>query len=281
MSVSYRLWLCLAALWLALGCGGHEGEFAVVGDQPLEIADFQEYVSEATGEPWQGVSALVTSRLLDQYLDRQLILVAAGRRGLALESHGTSLGPAEVQWLLDELCGPPPEPGQEIIDQEIASRLDATRPARAHVRQVLVDSHEQATIVRERLISGDDFLQVSREMSRAPNAADGGELGFIDHGSLPQEIDDVVFALEAGAFSEPVPGPSGYHVFQVLEIVPSGPPDRTEVELAVRDEFSRQMARDYTSRCIQKLVSEIGIKVYGKNMWFPYTGRYSEDEINA
>lgn len=281
MSALHRLGLCLAAIGLTIGCGGHEGGFAVVGDQPLDIADFQLYVSEATGEPWQGVSALVTSRLLDQYLDRQVILVAADRRGLPLDTESASLGPAEVQWLLDELCGPPSEPGQDRIDQEVADRLDTTRPARAHVRQVLVDSHEQAMIVRERLISGEDFLQVSREMSRAPNASDGGELGFIDQGSLPQEIDDVVFALEEAAFSEPVPGPSGYHVFQVLEVVPSGPPDRAEVELAVRDEFSRQMAREHTSRCIQKLVAEIGIEVYGKNMWFSYTGRYSEDEINA
>jgi peptidyl-prolyl cis-trans isomerase C len=281
MSALYRLCLCLAAVGLASGCGVHEGCFAVVGDQPLEIADFQTYVSEATGEPWQAVSALVTSRLPDQYLDRQVILVAAGRRGLPLESEGASLGPADVQWLLDELCGPPSEPGQEVVDQEIASRLEATRPARAHVRQVLVDSQEQALIVRERLISGEDFVQVSREMSRAPNAADGGELGFLDQGSLPQEIDDVIFALEAGAFSEPVPGPSGYHVFQVLEVVPSGPPDRFEVELAVRDELSRHMAREHTIRCIQELAAETGIEVYGNNVWFPYTGRYSEDEINA
>lgn len=277
MSVLHRLWICLAAFVLATGCGGDGNGFAVVGDRPLAIEGFQEYLGEATGEPWQGVSALVTSRLLDQYLDRQVILEAAGHRGLQLESENPSLGPMDVQWLLDEMCGPASEPSQDQVDRETANRLDTTRPARAHVRQILVDSHEQALIVRERLVSGDDFLQVSREMSRAPNAADGGELGFIDQGSLPQEIDDVVFALEAGAFSEPVPGPSGYHVFQVLEVVPAGPPDRTEVELAVRGEFSRQMAREHTNRCIQDLVAEIGLEVYPKNLWFRYTGRYVEE----
>ena len=42
---------------------------------------------------------------------------------------------------------------------------------------------------RRRLMEGEDFVEVSQQLSRAPNAADGGELGFFDEGSLPPEID--------------------------------------------------------------------------------------------
>jgi hypothetical protein len=283
MGVWHHLRICcvIAALVLTIACEDETSGLAAVGGQPVQIEAFQRYVDETTGDAWQGVSARVSSRLLDQYLDRQVILEAANRRGLSLAAESPGLGPMEVQWLLDELCGPPPDPDNSEVENEVAKRLDATRPRQAHVRQVLVDSQEQALVARQRLVDEEDFLVVSREMSRAPNAAGGGELGFIEQGSLPPEIDDVIFSLEEGEISEPVPGPSGFHVFQVLEVVPAGPPDRSEVEANVLEEYSRRNARGHRGSCIQGLVSEIGIVVYRNNLWFPYTGKYAEEQSNA
>ena len=66
----------------AVSCGGDGSTVATVGDERIEIVPFQDYVGEVTGEAWQAVSARVTSRLLDQYLDRQIVLEAARRRDL-------------------------------------------------------------------------------------------------------------------------------------------------------------------------------------------------------
>ena len=132
-----------------------------------------------------------------------------------------------------------------------------------------------------RLLNGEDFVEVSRQMSRAPNAAEGGELGFFDQGSLTPEIDEVIFSLEPGEFSEPVQGPSGYHVFQVLEAVPAGPPDRAVVEATVRTEFVQKSMREHTQGCVRKLASEIGVEIHGDHLWFPYTGRYAEGKTDA
>ena len=280
-SCLFRRCLTAGAVSLILGCGDSGGSLARVGGQTLDLAPFQSYVSEVTGEAWQGVNARVTSRLLDQFLDRELVLEAARRRDLQPPSASSLLGPGEMQWLLDELCGPPPEPTDTEISSEVASRLEVMRPAQAHVRQVLVDSHEQALAARERLAAGEDFVEISREVSRAPNAADGGELGFFDQGSLTPEIDEVIFSLEAGSFSDPVEGPSGFHVFQVLEVVPEGPPNRHDVEKMVRTEFAERGAREHTRECIRGLASETVVEVHVKLLWFPYSGRYAEDRDDA
>jgi len=282
MGNSRLLRWCLAAvsLGVAFGCGGDEQALARVGGQNVELAPFQEYVEEVTGEAWQGVNARVTSRLLDQFLDRQLVLEAARRRDLQPDTAPSVLGPREIQRLLDELCGPPPQPAEAEISNEVARRLEVIRPAQVHVRQVLVDSYDQALVARQRLAAGEDFVEVSRELSRAPNAVDGGELGFFDQGSLTPEIDEVIFSLEAGSFSDPVQGPSGYHIFQVLEVVPEGPPNRDEVQREVYSESAQRVAREHTRRCISGLVSETGVEVYEKMLWFPYSGRYAEDRNN-
>ena len=269
------------ALALTVSCGGNENVLARVGEQRLEIAPFQTYVGEVTGEGWQAVSARVSSGLLDQYLDRQVVLESARRRDIDLTTDFSSMGPSEVQWLLDELCGPAPETSMVEIASEVGRRAELTRPAKAHVRQLLVDSHEEGLAARQRLLAGEDFVEVSRQLSRAPNAAEGGELGFFDQGSLPPEIDEVIFSLAPGAFSEPVQGPSGYHVFQVLEVVPAGPPDLAEVEAIVRMEVAQKRLREHTQGCISQLALEIGVEIVGKHLWFPYTGRYAEEQADA
>jgi peptidyl-prolyl cis-trans isomerase C len=278
-------WRCCFLLGLALtlnlACGSRGNALASVGGQRLEIAPFQTYVGEVTGENWQAVSARVTSRLLDQYLDRQVVLEAARKRDVEVSDLTTVMGPSEVQWLIDELCGSAPEPSSAEIMSEVARRAETTRPARAHVRQLLVDSHEQGLQALQRLSAGESFLEVSRQMSRAPNAAEGGELGYFDQGSLPPEIDEVIFSVAPGAFSEPVQGPSGYHVFQVLEVIPAGPPDLAEVEATVRTELAQVRVREHIQGCIEGLASEIGVEIYAKHLWFPYTGRYAEEQADA
>ena len=277
----YRCLVAAIVTAVTLSCGGNENVLARVGEQRLEIEPFQLYVSEVTGEAWQAVSARVSSGLLDQYLDRQVVLEAARRKDIDLAIDSSSLGPPEVQWLLDELCGPSEDPSPIEIASEVGRRSDTMRPAQAHVRQLLVDSSEQGLEARQLLLAGDDFVEVSRQLSRAPNAADGGELGFFDQGSLPPEIDEVIFSLEPGAFSEPVQGPSGYHVFQVLEVVPEGPPDPAEVEAVVRAELAQMKLREHTQLCIRQMAAEVGAEIFDSRLWFQYVGRYAEEKTDA
>jgi peptidylprolyl isomerase len=278
----WRSWCCLAiTLTLTVSCGVKVNALARVGSQRLEIVPFQTYVGEVTGEAWQAVGARVTSRLLDQYLDRQVVLEAARRRDVELSTVSSVMSPSEVQWLMDELCGTAPEPSPAEIASEVARRAATTRPTRAHVRQLLVDSYEGGLEALRRLSAGEDFVEVSRQLSRAPNAAEGGELGYLDQGSLPPEIDQVIFSVAPGEFSEPVQGPSGYHVFQVLEVIPGGPPDLGDVEAAVRAEFAQTRMREHIQGCIRGFASEVGVEIYVRHLWFHYTGRYAEEESDA
>lgn len=254
---------------------------AWIGDQRLEIEAFQAYVVEVSGEAWQGVGTRVSSRLLDQYLDRKVVFAAARGRDVLGGIDESSLSPGDLRRLMGELCGDAPEAAAAEVAAEVERRMQVVLPAQAHVRQILVDTHADAEAARQRLLAGADFVEISRELSRAPNAADGGELGFFYQDSLPPEIDRVVFSLEPGAISEPVQGPSGYHVFQVLEVIEPGPPDRAELEATVRQELAQQIARAQARRCIEELAAEVGVRVNSSRLWFPYQGRYTEDRSHA
>ena len=277
----FGLALLVASALLGSACRNSDAGLADVGKSRLEIEPFQTYLTEASGEAWQGLTARVASRLLDQYLDRQVVIEAARQREMVSKVEPTRLGPSEMRWLLEGLCGPPPEPATGEVEREVEERLAEMQPAQAHVRQILVDSLEEAENARQRLDAGDDFVIVSRELSRAPNAMDGGELGTFFEGSLPEEVDGVVFSMAPGEISDPVQGHSGYHIFQVLEIIPAGPPDRSGVEVAVRTQLSEMGAREHTRKCIDDLASEVGVEVKPSNLWFAYEGKYGEGRVDA
>ncbi len=280
-SPSFGRGLAVLALAGSLACAADDGALARVGSTRLSLEPFQAYVSKVAGEGWQGVDTRVASRLLDQYLDRQVVLEAARQRGIGDLPPDGPLSPPKLRPLLEELCGPPPGPAEADVEAEVARRAREEMPARAHVRQLLVDSLEEAQAARRRLGAGEDFLTLSREVSRAPNAGDGGELGFVEQGGLPPEIDDVIFSLKEGEISDPVQGPSGYHVFQVLDVIPAGPPDLAGLEVAVRADLGRKIERTHQRSCIRDLAAEVGVVVNVQRLWFPYRGTYAEEGHEA
>jgi hypothetical protein len=269
-----------ALVLLASSCAVDDGALAQVGDHSVTLEAFQTHLAAATDGPWEAVTDAVASRLLDQFLDQEVVIASAGRgigSDLPLDPGARS---GRVRVLLDDICGAPPPPEAEAIDRGVAEAQSVERPARAHVRQMLLDSLEEAEAAREQLDAGVDFVDLSRRVSRAPNAEGGGELGFLTEGGLSEEIDRVIFGLGSGEISEPVPGPSGYHIFQVLEVVPAGPPPRSEVEPEVIRELAEAMAREHAEDCVRRAAREVGVRVIHERLWFRYQGRYAE-EIDA
>ena len=265
-------------LFLLLGCGRDASVVARVGSQEVDAERLQRYLESETREPWQEVDARVASRLLDQFLDQEVVAEAAR----SLSEGRLPIDPdrrwAAVRALLPEVCGPAPAPADETVAEILAGRTEQPRPRSVRVRQMLFPSLEIARAAVDRLAAGDPWIEVSRDLSLAPNASDGGIVGRLTEGTLAPELDAVIFTLEEEEVSAPVEGPGGYHVFQVLEIAPAGPQSRAEISSAVRDELARSSEREHTRRCVRRLAAEIGVEVLPEHLWYAYDGRYGDSE---
>ena len=265
----------LVAVTLA-GCGVDESVVAEVAGREIGVGEVQDYLTATTGMPWQTVSRRAAEGLFDQFLDQEVMVAASEEVDHERVSTEPEARSALVRRLMNAVCGVPPVPSDEEVNREVERRLNTVQPARARVRQLLVDTEDQATRARERIDSGEPFMEVSREVSRAPNAESGGDVGTIARGTLPEGLDDVVFALSEGEVSAPVASPAGYHIFQVLEVVPEGPPARDEIEFAVKRELADRQALDFTRRCVAETADVVGVEVYDDHLWFSYRGRYGE-----
>lgn len=64
----------------------------------------------------------------------------------------------------------------------------------------------------DQLQHGANFAKLAQQFSQAAGAASGGDLGWIQEGELPDELNQAMLKLEPGHISEPIRSQAGYHI---------------------------------------------------------------------
>jgi hypothetical protein len=263
-----RRCLILLSVVAALSCRGASGRLAIVGDRKVTIENLSAFVSSQTGRSLSDVSPELAGALFERFLDEEIVLAAnpsPGDHDLTPTARS-----ARVRDLASALCPPSPQPSSSQVDAYLAAHPEfASGGERIKLRQLVLPDQSTARSARDRSRSGEDFVRLSRELSRAPNAADGGMLGWVERGQLPPEFEAAVFGLSEGEVSEPVPSNAGWHVFQAMERRnPGSGPDP-----ALRDRARVQLAAaqaDATQRsCLMVLASRVGVRVDCAGVSFP------------
>lgn len=77
---------------------------------------------------------------------------------------------------------------------------------------------ERLNNYRERVLRGEKFGAIARLYSDDPGSASkGGDLGFVERGTLYPEFEAVAFNLKSGEISQVVKTQAGYHIIQMIE----------------------------------------------------------------
>ncbi len=71
---------------------------------------------------------------------------------------------------------------------------------------------------RERVLRGEKFSMLARLYSDDPGSASkGGDLGFVERGTLYPEFEATAFNLKSGEISQVIKTQAGYHIIQMIE----------------------------------------------------------------
>ena len=83
-------------------------------------------------------------------------------------------------------------------------------------------AYRKAMSVRDRLIKGDKFEDVAKEVSDDPSAAtNGGDIGFIPVLQVVYPFETAIFTMKIGEISMPVRTQFGYHIIRVTDKKPA------------------------------------------------------------
>jgi peptidyl-prolyl cis-trans isomerase C len=180
--------------------------------------------------------------LLDRMIDHQSLVIMAKRKGLEEQKQVQHEIQTAIERILEgaylgEVAAP------LVTEQAIQARYNrrfANRPAteEVHARHILVTTEAEARKVLEDLQKGADFATIARVLSKDPDAAKGGDLGFFRREQVWPGFADVAFALQPGQIApNPIKNEFGWHVIKVEERRLVAPPSFSDVHDQLQQEL--------------------------------------------
>jgi peptidyl-prolyl cis-trans isomerase SurA len=138
---------------------------------------------------------------------KQLIVQQMQKQKLA----GIQVSRREVETFYETMKDSLPERKEQVKLWHILMEVE---PGDMAKRDALVRIRE----IQERIRQGEPFDELARQYSEDPgSASQGGDLGFVERGTLFQTFEEVAFQLEPGQISDVVETPVGMHLIQLME----------------------------------------------------------------
>ncbi len=246
---------------------------ATVNGDPITLAEFEERFVRAGLKPEKDAELQVKEEFLNRLIERRMMLREAQRRrikvslpeitarieamrreqGKDVKETLDGMGIDYEKWksdiwedmMIEKLISREVPRSVRVSAAEIRryyqeNPQEFERPEEVRVRQIVVGSAGEAQKLLDELQSGQaDFAALARAKSTAPEAVEGGDLGYFAMGEMPGEF-NVVFGLPKGAVSGVVKSPYGYHIFK-LE-------DKRKAGKLSFDAASREIARKLEQR---------------------------------
>ncbi|MDD2769113.1 MAG: SurA N-terminal domain-containing protein [Methylococcus sp.] len=157
---------------------------------------------------------------------------------------------------------PSEEDLKNFYEEQKASFTAEERRKAAHIL-VAADpgkpESEQAALakigqIRARLLQGEDFAKVAKEVSDDRMSAEkGGDLGIVTKGAMEPNLEKAALALSQGAVSEPVKTSFGYHLIKITELVPASTKPFEQVKDEVSASYRKNAAENKFYDLGQKL----------------------------
>ena len=130
-----------------------------------------------------------------------------------------------------------------------------------HAFHIMVASEDESKVVRSAIKSQKkSFLELVRMYSLAPEAHNGGDLGYFEIGQMPEEF-GVLAQLKKNQVSEVIKTPYGYHIFKVIDIKTPRQLSFSESKKNIFEQFARDEQSDNFKKWLMKLKNNSNIKI--------------------
>lgn len=132
-----------------------------------------------------------------------------------------------------------------------AKKAEYSQPAFVHLQEIVLpadapNAQAQALELVRRARAGEDFAELAKAHSTAASRASGGDLGRLNRGDLPPELEKAAFALAVSAVSDPLPTPRGLLILRSVEKSEASFTPFEEVKEAIHKRLAQErMASQY------------------------------------
>lgn len=163
----------------------------------------------------------------------------------------------------------------EVTSKEIEDFYNENKellkePEQRKIFEIITETEDQAKQVYIELLKGTDFASLAKQSSKAPTAANGGDLGFLALDPDPKKrvkfdkFYEVAFApsLEAGGISNIFKGPDGFYIIKLDSIKKSDTKSLSELWDNIKSWLLFEKQQKAIKDLADKLAGETKVQVY-------------------
>ena len=188
----------------------------------VDPEQFQEYVREKTGTPYEDYKAELKNNLLREKVVREEIS-------------------RKIMFKKDELEAYYSQHKEEFMRQERVFLREIFVSTDGKDAAGMAAAEKKAKDLVTRARKGERFAEMAQANSDAPNAAQGGEMPAFQKQDLKEELSKAIWNQSRGYVTDPikVENPNGFAIFKVEEHQKAGLAEFEEVQYDVQDKLFR------------------------------------------
>ncbi len=169
--------------------------------------------------------------------------------------------PTEIQQFYDQHKAEMERPEQVRLSEILIStqppvvKTEKGKPAlppETPSAETVAKAQAKADQVYALLKKGGNFTDLAKQYSDGPTSASGGDLEYFKRGTLSKELEQQVFSMKAGDFTEPIRTNQGFVILKVTEHQVAGVPPLKEVEGRIQEQLymtkMQPALRDYLTK---------------------------------
>jgi parvulin-like peptidyl-prolyl isomerase len=167
-----------------------------------------------------------------------------------------------IRKIIEKVTQDIPQPGYQDIKQYFEANQDEFKsPSMIEFRQIVTNTKEEAESLRHRLYKGESMTELAKKHSVAPEAQNGGKVGWVAEGQLNESMENVLFAMAEGEISPVVETPYGYHIFEVLSVRAAGLKELSDVIDEIQSKLVLQKREAMLKKWLKDLRNHFEVKI--------------------
>jgi peptidyl-prolyl cis-trans isomerase SurA len=168
-----------------------------------------------------------------------------------------SITPGEVERYYEAHKQDYAQPESVNLDEILISTGDQEPPT----EQKVAAAQAKANDIEAKLHAGGDFSQLARSFSDGPTASSGGDLGQFRRGALAKVLEDKVFPLQTGQFTDPIRTRQGFVILKVTAHNPGGVQPFKNVQQDVEQTYFMSLMEPAMRAYLTKMRDEAYIEI--------------------
>jgi parvulin-like peptidyl-prolyl isomerase len=166
--------------------------------------------------------------------------------------------------------------GIEVSNKEIRDYYNQNidnyrKKGQVLLHQILVNDKELAFKIRGELKNAPGrFAEFARQYSISMEKDKGGEMGYFEEGTLPKDMEKVVFSLDTNTISPVVDSTYGYHIFKVTKKKGARLLFLAAVENEIKNQLMSDKLKDAYDQFLKQAGEQLRVVPHHDNLYVKY-----------